>query len=119
MVEPFGNSVQVPYTPCSHCEDEVREGSVQSNHSELTSKTSTHLAHRECTQVHALKAVHRECVLECTACVPSNALRQCTQAHTGSTSNRSLMKNSTHIFLRSGYIIARHVRHPMNTFSDR
>ena len=44
MVEPFGNSVQVPYTPCSHCEDEVREGSVQSNHSELTSKTSTHLS---------------------------------------------------------------------------
>ena len=44
MVEPLGNSVQVPYTPCSHCEDEVREGSVQSNHSELTSKTSTHLA---------------------------------------------------------------------------
>ena len=43
MVEPFGNSVQVPYTPYSHCEDEVREGSVQSNHSELTSKTSTHL----------------------------------------------------------------------------
>ena len=43
MVEPLGNSVQVPYTPCSHCEDEVREGSVQ-NHSELTSKTSTHLA---------------------------------------------------------------------------
>ena len=43
-VEPFGNSVQVPYTPCSHCEDEVREGSVQSNNSELTSKTSTHLA---------------------------------------------------------------------------
>ena len=40
MVEPFGNSVQVPYTPCYHCED---EGSVQSNHSELTSKTSTHL----------------------------------------------------------------------------
>ena len=40
MVEPLGNSVQVPYTPCSHCEDEVREGSVQSNHSELTSKTS-------------------------------------------------------------------------------
>ena len=36
MVEPLGNSVQVP--------DEVREGSVQSNHSELTSKTSTHLA---------------------------------------------------------------------------
>ena len=36
-VEPLGNSVQVPY------EDEVREGSVQ-NHSELTSKTSTHLA---------------------------------------------------------------------------
>ena len=30
--------------PCYHCEDEVREGSVQSNHSELTSKTSTHLA---------------------------------------------------------------------------
>ena len=43
-VEPLGNSVQVPYTPCSHCEDEVREGSVQSNHSELTSKTSTHLS---------------------------------------------------------------------------
>ena len=50
-VEPLGNSVQVPYTPCYHCEDEVREGSVQSNHSELmsnhselTSKTSTHLA---------------------------------------------------------------------------
>ena len=43
MVETLGNSVQVPYTPCSHCEDEVREGSVQ-NHSELTSKTSTHLA---------------------------------------------------------------------------
>ena len=41
MVEPLGNGVQVPYTPCSHCED---EGSVQSNHSELTSKTSTHLA---------------------------------------------------------------------------
>ena len=41
MVEPLGNGVQVPYTPCSHCEDEVREGSVQSNHSELT---STHLA---------------------------------------------------------------------------
>ena len=41
MVEPLGNSVQVPYTPCSHCVDEVREGSVQSNHSELTSKTST------------------------------------------------------------------------------
>ena len=37
MVEPLGNSVQVPYTPCSHCVDEVREGSVQSNHSELTS----------------------------------------------------------------------------------
>ena len=37
-VEPLGNSVQVPYTPCSHCVDEV------SNHSELTSKTSTHLA---------------------------------------------------------------------------
>ena len=37
-VEPLGNSVQAP---CSHCEDEVREGSV---HSELTSKTSTHLA---------------------------------------------------------------------------
>ena len=36
--------IQVPYTPCYHCEDEVREGSVQSNHSELTSKTSTHLA---------------------------------------------------------------------------
>ena len=45
MVEPLGNSVQVTYTPCSHCEDEVREGSVQSNHSELTSKTSTHLAY--------------------------------------------------------------------------
>ena len=44
MVEPLGNSVQVPYTPCSHCVDEVREGSVQSNHSKLTSKTSTHLA---------------------------------------------------------------------------
>ena len=44
MVEPLGNSVQVPYTPCYHCVDEVREGSVQSNHSELTSKTSTHLA---------------------------------------------------------------------------
>ena len=43
-VEPLGNSVQVPYTTCYHCEDEVREGSVQSNHSELTSKTSTHLA---------------------------------------------------------------------------
>ena len=43
-VEPLGNSVQVPYTPCYHCEDEIREGSVQSNHSELTSKTSTHLA---------------------------------------------------------------------------
>ena len=43
-VEPHCNSVQVPYTTCSHCEDEVREGSVQSNHSELTSKTSTHLA---------------------------------------------------------------------------
>ena len=28
----------------NHCVDEVREGSVQSNHSELTSKTSTHLA---------------------------------------------------------------------------
>ena len=38
MVEPLGNSVQVPYTPCYHCEDEVREGSVQSNHSELTSR---------------------------------------------------------------------------------
>ena len=37
-------SAEVPYTPCSHCVDEVREGSVQSNHSELTSKTSTHLA---------------------------------------------------------------------------
>ena len=37
MVEPLGNSVQVPYTSCSHCEDEVREGSVQSNHSELFS----------------------------------------------------------------------------------
>ena len=47
MVEPLGNSVQVLYTPCSHCVDEVREGSVQSNHSELTSKTSTHL----CTEV--------------------------------------------------------------------
>ena len=35
---------RVPYTTCSHCEDEVRQGSVQSNHSELTSKTSTHLA---------------------------------------------------------------------------
>ena len=43
-VEPLGNSVQVPYTPSSHCVDEVREGSVQSNHSELTSKTSTHLS---------------------------------------------------------------------------
>ena len=31
--------------PCYHCEDEVREGSVQLNHSELTSKTSTHLAY--------------------------------------------------------------------------
>ena len=40
-MEPLGNSVQVPYTPCSHCVDEVREGSVQSNHSELT---SAHLA---------------------------------------------------------------------------
>ena len=87
VVEPLGNDVQVPYTPCSHCEDEVRaveplrthvkdfytpcflcsrglnhsetvyrypthhcvdevrEGSVQSNHSELTSKTSTYLAY--------------------------------------------------------------------------
>ena len=44
-VEPLGNSVQVPYTSCYHCVDEVREGSVQSNHSELTSKTSTHLAY--------------------------------------------------------------------------
>ena len=43
-VEPLCNSVQVPYTTCSHCEDDVREGSVLSNHSELTSKTSTHLA---------------------------------------------------------------------------
>ena len=43
MVEPFVNSVQVPYTPYSHCEYEVREGSVQSNHSELTSKTSISL----------------------------------------------------------------------------
>ena len=43
-VEPLCNSVQVPYTSCYHCVDEVREGSVQSNHSELTSKTSTHLA---------------------------------------------------------------------------
>ena len=40
----ISSMVQVPYTPCYHCEDEVREGSVQSNHSELTSKTSTHLA---------------------------------------------------------------------------
>ena len=40
-VEPLGNSVQVPYTSCYHCVDEVREGSVQSNHSELTSKIST------------------------------------------------------------------------------
>ena len=40
-VEPLGNSVHVPYTSCYHCVD---EGSVQSNHSELTSKTSTHLA---------------------------------------------------------------------------
>ena len=46
-VEPLGNSVQVPYTPCYHCEDEVREGSVQSNHSELMSKTFTHLAFSE------------------------------------------------------------------------
>ena len=38
------NHSEVPYTPCYHCVDEVREGSVQSNHSELTSKTSTHLA---------------------------------------------------------------------------
>ena len=44
MVEPLGKSVQVPYKPCYHCEDEVREGFVQSNRSELTSKTSTHLA---------------------------------------------------------------------------
>ena len=43
-VEQLVNSVQVPYTSCSHCVDEVREGSVQSNHSELTSKTSTHLS---------------------------------------------------------------------------
>ena len=43
-VEPLGNSVQVHYISCYHCEDEVREGSVQSNHSELTSKTSTHLS---------------------------------------------------------------------------
>ena len=47
-VEPLGNSVQVPYTPCYHCEDEVREGSVQSNHSELTSKTSTHTTCSHC-----------------------------------------------------------------------
>ena len=47
MVEPLRNSVQVPYTPSSHCVDEVREGSVQSNHSELTSKTSTHLSFSE------------------------------------------------------------------------
>ena len=40
----LNHSETVPYTPCYHCEDEVREGSVQSNHSELTSKTSTHLA---------------------------------------------------------------------------
>ena len=33
-----------PPPPPNHCEDEVREGSVQSNHSELTSQTSTHLA---------------------------------------------------------------------------
>ena len=38
------NHSETVYTPCYHCEDEVREGSVQSNHSELTSKTSTHLA---------------------------------------------------------------------------
>ena len=36
FLDSFRNSVQVPYTPCYHCEDEVREGSVQSNHSELT-----------------------------------------------------------------------------------
>ena len=52
-VEPLRTHVKDFYTPCFLCtevvregssEDEVREGSVQSNHSELTSKTSTHLA---------------------------------------------------------------------------
>ena len=59
-VEPLGNSVQVPYTPCYHCEDEVREGSVQSNHSELTSKTSTHLTTFQhlCLSKHRCQLVH-------------------------------------------------------------
>ena len=38
MVEPLGNSVQVPYTPCYHCEGEVRGGSVQTH-------THTHTLH--------------------------------------------------------------------------
>ena len=37
-------SAQKQETSNNHCVDEVREGSVQSNHSELMSKTSTHLA---------------------------------------------------------------------------
>ena len=66
MVEPLGNSVQVPYTPCSHCVDEVREGSVQSNHSELTSKTSTHLGIVPCVEFIPLQlptTVSFKCVL--------------------------------------------------------
>ena len=43
-VKHVNSPLQVPYTSCYHCVDEVREGSVQSNHSELKSKTSTHLA---------------------------------------------------------------------------
>ena len=33
-----------PCTPCFHCKDVVREGSVQSNHPELMCENSTHLA---------------------------------------------------------------------------
>ena len=59
MVEPLGNSVQVPYTPCSHCVDEVRECSVQSNHSELTSKTFSCSADNNATWYTCL--VHHQC----------------------------------------------------------
>ena len=66
MVEPLGNSVQVPYTPCSHCEDEVREGSVQSNHSELTSKTSTHLAFSALKWFEKVRGGSRGTLKQCT-----------------------------------------------------
>ena len=64
MVEPFGNSVQVPYTPCSHCVFILMSTHPQSH-------TRTHIL--TCTHTHAHTHTHTHTQLELPFLEKANA----------------------------------------------